>query len=590
MNNRKSQGKKKSNRILNDFMPYIFKYRLKFAAAMVCSVVGIVCELYFPVIVRFLSNLAISETDKFTMKLIMSVGVFYLFLRIADAIANYFRNYIGGILGAGIERDMRRDLFCHLQSLSNAYFDETKIGQLMSRFTSDISELSKFVYTCPEEMLIAFCKILFPFAVLSIIEFRLTLIIFSIIPIMAYCMVRANHRMRDTVREAKKQLGELNSRVEDNLLGIRVIKSFTNEEMEKCKFEACNNKYFMIRKKICAMMAKFFSYTRVYEGAMYLTTVVAGAFSLKANRITPADYTAFLLYISILLSAIRRILDFTQEFQQGLAGMDRFFEIIKIKSEIKEDPNAVELYAVKGAIDFRNVCFRYPSSKSNVLNNINLQVMEGENIAIVGTSGGGKSTLCSLIPRFYDVNSGCICLDGIDIRRFTIASLRQQIGIVMQDVYLFSGTVKENIEYGQPGASMEEIILAAKKAGAHDFIMKLDNGYDTYVGERGVKLSGGQKQRLSIARVFLKNPRILILDEATSALDNESEQLIQKSLEELSLGRTTFTIAHRLTTIKNASRILVMSKNGIEEEGNHEQLMSNKGLYYSLYCINHAVE
>ena len=583
---REDACKPQRSSVLKNFSPYLLKYRGEFLLAMFCSIIGILCELYFPVIVRFLSDKALSAPNDFTVSLIVSVGVFYLMLRIADAFANYFRNDIGGALGANIERDMRRDLFHHLQTFSNAYFDEAKVGQLMSRFTSDIAELSKFVYTCPEEMLIALCKILFPFLVLASIDLRLTLIIFSVIPIMAYCMVRANHKMRSTVWQAKQQLGELNARVEDNLLGIRVIKSFTNEEIEKQKFDSCNQHYFEIRRTICRMMAKFFSYTRVYEGVMYVSTVIAGAFSLKSGRITPADYTAFLLYISILLSAIRRILDFTQEFQQGLAGMDRFFEIMNVHSEIGEEPKAIELKSARGEIEFEDVSFRYRTGKANVLNHIHLRIMAGENIAIVGTSGGGKSTLCNLIPRFYDVTGGRILLDGEDIRRFTLHSLRKQIGIVQQDVYLFSGTVRENIEYGNPGASIEEIVEAAKKAGAHSFIEKLSDGYDTYVGERGMKLSGGQKQRISIARVFLKNPPILILDEATSALDNESEQLIQKSLEELSRGRTTFTIAHRLTTIKNASRILVLTKNGIEEEGTHEELIDRGGIYCSLYRIS----
>lgn len=579
------QKKKRSNILLiKRFLPYFKKYRGVLALDLFCAALTTLCELFLPLIVRYLTDLGTSNLQLLTAAVIWRIGGFYLLLRIIDTAANYYMQSIGHIMGAKIETDMRRDLFAHLQKLSYSFYDNTKIGQIMARITSDLFDVTEFSHHCPEEFFIAAVKIIAAFVILACINLRLTLIIFSVIPLMLVCTMFFNKRMRRAFKSSRVQIGELNAQTEDSLLGVRVVKSFANEPIEEEKFEKGNRDFLSIKKVMYHFMAGFNSTTRIFDGVMYIAVVVAGSFFMMYGQISAADFMAYLLFVSTLLTSIRRIVEFTEQFQRGMTGIERFIEIMDAEVEIEDAPDAQELTKVRGDICFDNVSFRYGEG-GEVLRNINLHVSPGENVALVGPSGGGKTTLCSLIPRFYDVTEGRVLVDGKDVRKLTLKSLRSQIGVVQQEVYLFSGSVYENISYGRPGASRAEVEEAAKQAGAHEFIMSLENGYDTYVGERGVKLSGGQKQRISIARVFLKNPPILILDEATSALDNESERVVQQSLERLAKGRTTFTIAHRLTTIRNASKILVLAEEGIAEQGTHRELMEKHGMYYNLYSM-----
>lgn len=575
--------KTKNFQLIKRFAPYFKKYRWILMMDLFCASLTTICELVLPLIVRYLTNLGMNDLQALSVKVILSVGIFYLILRIIDTFANYYMANIGHVMGAKIETDMRKDLFSHLQKLSFTYFDNTKIGQIMARFTSDLFDVTEFAHHCPEEFFIAALKITVAFIILAQVNVWLTLIVFAFIPIMLFCSLKFNKSMRRAFKKSRDQLGEINAKVEDSLLGIRVIKSFANEEMEQEQFQKGNHKFLDIKKEMYHFMAGFQSCTRIFDGIMYIAVVVAGALFMLYRKITPGDFMAYLLYITTLLTSIRRIVEFTEQFQRGMTGIERFTEVMDVPVDLGDSPEAIPLQQVKGEVTFDHVGFQYADGGKEVLSNINLKVPAGENIALVGPSGSGKTTLCSLIPRFYDVTCGKILIDGEDIKRFTLHSLRSQIGVVQQDVYLFSGSVYDNIAYGKLGASKEEVIEAAKKAGAHEFIMKLEHKYDTYVGERGVKLSGGQKQRISIARAFLKNPPILILDEATSALDTESERLVQRSLEDLSVGRTTFTIAHRLSTIKNATTILVLTENGIEEQGNHHELLQKGGIYAHLY-------
>lgn len=577
------KSKRKNLSLLKRALPYFTKYKSTLAKDLLCATLTTVCELILPLIVRYITNSAQNDIASLTTAVILTVGGAYLVLRVIDTAANYYMASVGHIMGSRIETDMRRDLFAHLQELPYSYYDNTKIGQIMSRITSDLFDVTEFAHHGPEEIFITTIKIVAAFAVLSTFNLYLTLIIFSILPIMIFFSYKFNRRMRKAFKESRVQVGEINSQVEDSLLGIRVVKSFSNENVEKEKFEKGNIKFLDIKQNMYHCMASFQSTTRLFDGIMYIAVVVAGAFFLKDGMITTADFAAYLLYVTTLLTSIRRIVEFMEQFQRGMTGIERFAEIMDTPKDIYDAPDAIELNGVMGDIEFENVTFGYETEKGDVLTDISFKIPHGASVALVGPSGGGKTTICSLIPRFYDVKSGRILIDGGDIRTYTQASLRRHIGVVQQDVYMFSGTVAENIAYGKPGASRSEIEEAARLAGAHQFISSLPDGYDTYVGERGVKLSGGQKQRLSIARVFLKNPPILILDEATSALDNESERLVQKSLEDLSVGRTTVTIAHRLSTIRNADTILVLTENGIAERGSHRELMDKKGIYYELY-------
>ena len=563
------------------FKPYmgIFLFDL-FCASMTTG-----CDLVLPLIVRYITNMGMTDLEGLSVQMILLLGGLYLILRVIDTMANYYMTSTGHEMGAYIETDMRRDLFSHMQRLSNSYFSHTKTGQLMSRITTDLNDITEFAHHCPEEWFISVIKIVAAFIILSSMNFYLTLIIFTALPLMVYGSSRFNTRIRNANRASRHQLGELNAQVEDSIQGIRVVKSFANEGVEEEKFMQGNNVFLGIKRDIFKGLAGFHSTTRLFDGVMYILVVVVGALFMKNGSITPADLMAYLLYVTTLLTSIRRIVEFTEQFQRGITGLERFAEVMDEPITIKDEPDAQPIGEVVGNIDFEHVSFAYDDGEGDVLTDINLHIKAGESVALVGPSGGGKTTMCNLLPRFYEPTSGKILIDGKDIKHVTLQSLRQSIGVVHQDVYLFSGTVLENIEYGCPGASREQIIAAAKAADAHEFISQLPSGYDTLVGERGARLSGGQKQRISIARVFLKDPPVLVLDEATSALDNESERQVQISLEKLMKGRTTFTIAHRLTTIRNANIILVLTDKGIEEKGTHKELMEKGGIYAGLYTL-----
>ncbi len=571
------------------FLPYYKKYRLTMALTLFCAALTTVCELTLPMIVREITNAATSDIAALTAQLIWKCGIFYIVLRLIDTAANFYLASIGHIMGTKMETDMRKDMFDHLLKLSFSYYDDAKVGTLMSRITNDLFDVTEFAHHCPEQLFIAFLKISCSFIILCTMSVKLTLIIFSIVPPMIVILAIFQSKMKQGFRESRKQVGLLNSQIEDSLLGIRVVKSFAQEPNEQKKFDKGNIKYLDIKKKVYFIMAGFQSSTRFFDGLMYIVVVIAGGLFLLDNQITAPDYVAYMMFVSTFLNSVRTLINFTEQFQRGMTGIERFAQIMDIKPDIADADGAKPLDDVKGNVTFENVTFKYESASSDVLTHLNLDVKAGESIALVGPSGGGKTTLCSLIPRFYEATSGKILIDGVDVASVTLKSLRENIGVVAQDVYLFSGSIRENIAYGNNDATDEEIKNAAILAGAHEFISSLENGYDTYVGERGVKLSGGQKQRISIARVFLKNPPILILDEATSALDNESERLVQQSLEKLAKGRTTFTIAHRLTTIRNADRILVLTENGIEESGTHAELIESGGIYSELYRLYAAV-
>lgn len=581
----KQERKTGSFTLIKRFLPYYKKYKWVMVLDLFCAALTTLCELILPLIVREITDGATAVPMTLTVTLVLRLGALYLILRIIDTVANYYMASVGHIMGTKIETDMRRDFFGHLQKLSFSYYDNAKVGTLMSRITSDLFDVTEFAHHCPEEFFIAGIKIVCAFVILCTMSVPLTLIVFASIPLMLLVLSKFNVRMRAGFRASRVQIGELNSSVEDSLLGIRVVKSFANEGVEEEKFEEGNQKFLAIKKKVYHAMAGFHSSTRFFDGLMYIIVVVAGALFMMRGKIGAGDYVAYLMFVTTLLNSIRRIVEFAEQFQRGMTGIERFYEIMDIEPEITDAKNATKAESVRGEVEFRNVTFRYGTENKNVLTNLNLSVRAGESIALVGPSGGGKTTLCSLIPRFYEVSNGEVLLDGINIKDLTLTSLRENIGVVAQDVYLFSGSIRENIAYGKRNATEEEIVAAAKMAGAHEFIESLPNGYDTYVGERGVKLSGGQKQRISIARVFLKNPPVLIMDEATSALDNESEKLVQESLEKLARGRTTFTIAHRLTTVRNADRILVLTEDGIAESGTHEELVKQGGIYAELYRL-----
>lgn len=572
----------KTSHLLKRFLPYFKKYWGVLVFDLFCAALTTLCDLALPLIVRNITEIATNQLAVLTLQYVLRIGGLYVALRIIDAAANYYMSSTGHIMGTKIERDMRFDLFSHLQTLGFTFYSNAKVGQLMARITSDLFEVTEFAHHCPEEFFIAGIKITASFVILMGVNPVLTLIIFAMLPLMLLSTRFFNKKMRQTFSQSRHQVGEINAQVEDSLLGIRVVKSFANEPMEIHKFQDGNNQFLEIKERSYHYMAGFHTVVRIFDGLMYIVVVVVGALFLINGTISAPDYIAYLLYVSTLLTSIRRIVEFIEQFQRGMTGIERFCEIMDTQPDIQDAPDAVALTAVRGDITFDHVSFHYEDDR-DVLANLNLEVKHGERVALVGPSGGGKTTLCNLIPRFYDVTGGRILIDGQDIQHLTQRSLRENIGMVQQDVYMFNGSIYDNIAYGLPGATDEQVVLASKQAGAHSFIMELPEGYATFVGERGVKLSGGQKQRISIARVFLKNPPILILDEATSALDNESERLVQHSLEALSKGRTTFTIAHRLTTIKNATTIWVLTEKGVEEKGTHNELMEKRGKYYHLY-------
>ena len=569
--------------LIKSVIPYFNRYRNILFIDLLCAGLTTASEMILPLILRYLTNVGIADPGSLTLNLIVRIAVIFVLIKCVELVAVYYMASIGHIMGAKIETDMRFDMYKHLQTLSDNFYNETKVGQIMSRMTNDLFDITEFSHHCPEEYFIGFIKICISFVILLNINVPLTLAVYIMIPVMFISTSKFKNSMRRAQKKQRVHVGDLNSSIEDSILGIKVVKSFANEDIELEKFERDNNKFLSIKELFYKSMAGFNTVNRSIDGLMYFIIIVFGGYQMMNGRLEPGDMLAYIMYVTALLATVKRIVEFTEQFQKGMTGIERFNEIMSIEAEIVDSPHAIDLTDVRGDIEFKNVSFRYNKKLDYVLENFNLDIKAGKNIALVGPSGGGKTTVCALIPRFYDVSEGGIFVDGKNIKDFSLYSLRNNIGIVQQDVYLFSGTIMENIRYGKPDATEEEIIEAAKLASAYDFIMELEHGFDTYVGERGVKLSGGQKQRISIARVFLKNPPILILDEATSALDNNSEAVIQESLEVLSKGRTTITIAHRLTTIQNADMIVVMTADGIVEKGSHEELMENKAYYYNLY-------
>ena len=578
-----NKAKRSSLQLIRRFWPYEKKYLKTVILDLFCAALTCLCDLILPLILRTITNLAMTDLAALTVSLVLKLTFLYFILRLIDAGAQYYMADMGHVMGVYIETDMREDAFDHLLKLGYTYYSNTKIGQIMGRITNDLFDVTEFAHHCPEEFFIAGLKFVVSFVILCTYNVPLTILIFSCIPLMTVVSIKLNRWQREAFRRQRIQIGELNAQIEDSLLGERVVKAFGVEEREKVKFTKGNQEFQDIKKLTYKTMAAFQASTRLFDGLMYLLVVLGGGLFVIRGAISPGDLVAYVMYVSTLIATIRRIVEFAEQFQRGMTGIERFFEIMDAPIEIQDAEDAVPLQMKEGSIDFKKVSFEYPDDHNHVLKDLSLHVAPGERVALVGPSGGGKTTLCNLIPRFYDVTGGEIDVDGQDIRHVTLKSLREAIGVVQQDVYLFSGSVAENIAYGKKDATMEEIRQAAKLAGADEFISGLKDGYDTYVGERGVKLSGGQKQRISIARVFLKNPPILILDEATSALDNESELLVGKSLNQLAQGRTTITIAHRLTTIRNYDRILVLSGDGIEEEGSHEELLKKRGSYYRLW-------
>lgn len=579
----------KKGMLKKHFLPYFRKHKAVLALDLFCAALTTGCEIVLPMIVREITSIATTDISKLTLKLILTLTAVYAILKLIDMAAGYYMIYIGHGMGVKIEKDMREDMFAHLLTVPFSYFDKTKVGQLMSRITTDLFDVVEFAHHCPEEFFIAGIKVTASFIILAGINPLLTVSTFVAIPIIFYGSLYYRRKMRRIFKERRVIAGEVNAQTETSLLGIRVVKSFANEQQETDKFNERSTEFAEVQKHSYRYMAQLNCVVRMFDGLMYVVMILLGGYFLMTGKITAADMTAYLLYIGMLIAAIKRIVEFTEQFEKGMTGIERFAEVMEVPSESGYDcKDTIE--NVSGNICFENVTFSYEEEKGDVLANLSLDIKQGENIAIVGPSGGGKTTMCSLISRFYELKEGRITIDGKDINDINLKSLRQAIGVVQQDVYLFSGTVIENILYGAPEATREQAMEAAKRAGAHDFIMSLPQGYDTYIGERGVMLSGGQKQRISISRVFIKNPPIIVLDEATSALDNESEQYIKKSLSELTKGRTTFTIAHRLSTIRNADRIIVLTDKGIEEQGTHEELLNKGGIYKKLYEISIDLE
>ena len=564
------------------FLSYYRPYLKLFLADMFCAMIAAGITLVFPMIIRYITG-TVLIADNFEMGIIYKLGIFMVVLVIVEYLCNYFVAYQGHVMGVYMERDLRNELFQHYQKLSFSFYDEQKTGQLMSRLTNDLFSLTELYHHGPEDIVISFIKFFGAFIILATINLKLTLIVFAFIPVMGAFIYYYNRKMKRAFKRNKQRVGDINARIEDNLSGIRVVKSFGNEIHEIIKFHDENSRYVSSKKNSYFYMGKFHSGLGAFTSMVTVAAVFFGAIFISNDGLNTADLIAFLLYINNLIDPVKKFINFTEQFQDGITGFERFMEILEIEPDIKDKKDAHNLLDVKGAIEYRHVGFRYNQKSDYVLKDIDLKVAPGEYIALVGSSGAGKTTICSLLPRFYEVSEGNIFIDGQNIKDIKLNSLRQNIGIVQQDVYLFAGTILDNIRYGRFDATDEEVIEAAKKANAHDFIMELPDGYDTDCGQRGVKLSGGQKQRLSIARVFLKNPPILIFDEATSALDNESEHIVQQSLESLAKNRTTLVIAHRLSTIKNAKRICVLSTKGIEEEGTHDELLAKNGQYATFY-------
>ena len=572
---------KNLKKLASYYKPFIGTFLLDMFFAIVASAIALV----IPLVVRYItSDVIYLETG--AKERIIHLGLILVGLVVIQFFANYYITNVGHVMGAKMEYNMRAEIFSHLQKLSFSFYDDQKTGQLMSRITNDLFEITELLHHGPENIVISLIKIIGAFIILMGISKYLTAAAFIMLPLMFIFVFLLNRKMRKAFKENRKKVAEINSRAEDNLSGIRVVKSFANEDIEMDKFKEGNDAFLSAKKNSYLYLGLFQSGMTAFILLVNIAVIITGGVLISEGYVRIPDFIAFLLYINTFTEPIRVIVDFTEQFQNGYTGFERFTEILNIEPDIKDKEGAVELTDVKGDIIFDDVSFKYKEGAHRVLRHINLDIEAGSYVALVGSSGGGKTTLCSLIPRFYDVTGGSIKIDGKDIRDIKLKSLRDHIGIVQQDVYLFAGTVIENISYGKPGSTREEIIEAAKLANAHDFIMELPNGYDTDIGQRGIKLSGGQKQRLSIARVFLKNPPILIFDEATSALDNESDNIVKESLEKLAKNRTTIVIAHRLSTVRNAERILVLTENGIEESGTHDELMAKNGIYAGLYKWN----
>lgn len=564
------------------YKPYLGTFILDMILAMMSAAVALV----IPLVVRFItSKVAYMSANEALSRIMIIVGVLFVLVLIQWGCNYYISNY-GHVMGAKIEYDMRAEIFNHYQKLSYSFYDDQKVGQLLSRITSDLFDITELLHHGPENITISLIKIIGALCILSSIDLRLTIAAFVLIPFMLVFAYVLNKRMKRAFKRNRVRIGEINAQIEDNLSGIRVVKSFANEDIECEKFKKGNDLFLESKRDSYHYMGMYNAGLTAFTTMINVIVIAAGGIGIAKGWVNITDFVTFLLYINIFTEPVKVLIDFTEQFQNGYSGYERFLEILSVEPEIADKPDAKELTDVKGAITFENVSFRYKDGVDEVLSGVNLSVRPGEYVALAGPSGVGKTTLCSLIPRFYEVTGGSIKIDGTDIKDVTLKSLRDHIGVVQQDVYLFMGTIKENIRYGKPDATDEEVIQAAKLANAHDFIMSFENGYDTDIGQRGVKLSGGQKQRLSIARVFLKNPPILIFDEATSALDNESEQIVQESLEKLAKNRTTFVIAHRLTTIENAEEILMLTDDGIKERGTHEELMKLDGEYARMVKIH----
>ena len=568
---------------LKKFIQYYAPYKPVFYFDLVCAAMISLVDLAFPQILRSLTKTLFAEEASQILSALLPITAALLLMYIIQALCKYYVSYQGHMMGARMERDMRKQLFDHYEKLSFSYYDQNNSGQMMSKLVSDLFDISEFAHHGPENLFISLIKIVGSFIFLFLINWLLALPLLALVVLMIFFSYHQNRRMRATFMDNRRKIGDINSRLQDTLSGIRVVQSFANEDIEREKFRESNENFLVSKDANYRCMGSFMSGNLFFQGMMYLVTLVFGGWLIAHGKMEAADLAMYALYIGIFISPIQILVELTEMMQKGLSGFRRFLEVVETDPEIVNAPDAVELTNVKGDVEYQNVSFHYSDDDAPVLSNVSFKIPAGKSIALVGPSGSGKTTICSLLPRFYDVTGGTICIDGKDVRKLTLESLRNQIGIVQQDVYLFCGTIRENIAYGKPSATMEEIVEAAKKANIHDFIESLPDGYDSFVGERGTRLSGGQKQRISIARVFLKNPPVLILDEATSALDNESERWIQKSLEELAANRTTITIAHRLSTIRNSDEILVVANNQIAERGKHEELLALGGIYAHYY-------